>query len=164
MSHTDMKMNSGGQKFQKRVMNPRVFKAYMLGKAPLLGVTGAYLEHLDTHSGRLILPASRRVKNLFGSVFSAALLAGAETLTGALIVLHMRNQGKKLSARVASCSVETLDWEFSDLKLVAHDGERYADFVRRVAASGIQESETFEVVASSGSTLTHRISLTWTLE
>jgi hypothetical protein len=159
-----LELKEGGAAFKKRVSNPRVFKAYMLVKAPVLGVTGAYLDEIGTHAARLVVPYGRAAKNLFGNMFASAVLAGAETASASMIVLHTRNQGGKLTAELKKVSMESHASPTDDVRVIADDGAAYADFVRRAIDSGepIEETFTVTVVDSAGET-THRVELTWEL-
>lgn len=159
-----LEMKSGGTKFQKRVSNPRVFRAYMLAKAPVLGVTGSALEKIDTYGARLSIPFGRRAKSLFGTMFGAAVLAGAETTSGAMLVLHMRNQGAKLSVRLTKVELDVLEHVSEDITILCHDGVRYGEFVERVVQSATPSSETFELNAvTRDGRISHSLKLTWNI-
>lgn len=159
-----LELKEGGAAFQKRVSSPRVFRAYMLVKAPVLGVTGASLESIDTHGARMALPFSKRTKNLFGNMFGSAIIASAETTSASMLVIHIRNQGAKLSAELVGIEYQALEQVNEPLRVFAHGGLRYAEFVERAAASGKSEEESFEITAANaGGTTTHRLKLTWRL-
>lgn len=159
-----LELKDGGAAFKKRVSNARVFKIYMLVKAPILGVTGAYLEEIGTHGAQLVLPWGRATKNLFGKMFGSAVLAGAETASAAMCVLHIRNQGGSLTADLLEVSLKAHGHVDDDLRIFADDGARYADFVRRAIDSGQPVEETFTVKAVdvAGET-THELELRWRL-
>ncbi len=157
-----LELKEGGAAFKKRVSNPRVFKAYMLVKAPVLGVTGAYLEDIGTHGAHLVVPFGRTTKNLFGKLFGAAVLAGAETASASMIVLHMRNQGGKLTADLVGVSMQAHGEAAGDARVIADNGAAYAEFVRRAIDSGEPIEETFHVsVVDPDGERTHDIELTW---
>lgn len=159
-----LELKQGGEKFKNRVSNARVFRAYMLVKAPVLGVTGASLESIETHGARMALPFSGRAKNLFGGMFGAAVIAGAETTSAAMLVLHIRNQSAKLTAELAHLEYTAVEQVTEDLRVFAHEGARYAEFVEKAAAAGKSVEETFEVSAATvPGRVTHRIKLTWRL-
>ncbi len=164
MENRLLELNEGGAKFQKRVSSPRVFRAYMLVKAPVLGVTGASLESLETHGARMALPFTKRTKNLFGNMFGSAIIASAETTSASMLVLHIRNQGAKLTAELVGIEYQALEQANEPLRIFAHEGLRYAEFVELAATSGKSEEESFEVTASNAAgTTTHRLKLTWRL-
>lgn len=159
-----LELKDGGAAFKKRVSNPRVFKIYMLVKAPVLGVTGAYLEEIGTHGAQLVLPWGRAAKNLFGKMFGSAVLAGAETASAAMVVLHTRNQGGSLTADLVDVSMKSHGAVTSDLRVMCGDGARYADFVRRAIDSGEPIEETFSVtVVDDAGESTHELELRWRL-
>ena len=158
-----LEMHAGAKKFQSRVSNRRVFRIYMLAKNPVLGVTGATLEHIDTFQARMLLPESRAIKSLFGRTFAAAVCAAIETTSGAMLVLHMRNQERKFKADLRSLNVETLCGKPTKMRVLCHDGAKYADFVRR-AVSGEENLETFDInVVDEHGQPTHHCTLTWCL-
>lgn len=159
-----LQMNDGGAAFQKRLSSPGVFRAYMLVKAPVLGVTGASLESIDTHGARMALPFSKRTKNLFGNMFGSAIIASAETTSASMLVLHIRNQSAKLTAELVGIDFQALEQANEPLRIFAHEGLRYAEFVELAATSGKSEEESFEVTAATqGGKTTHRMKLTWRL-
>lgn len=159
-----LEMKAGGEKFKNRVSNPRVFRAYMLVKAPVLGITGAALEEIDTHGARMSLPFSKRVKNLFGGMFGAAVVAGAETTSAAMLVLHIRNQQAKLTAELVRVELDVMEQVAEDLRVFAHEGARYAEFVERAAAAGKPIEESFDVSAATrAGRVSHRLKFTWRL-
>lgn len=163
MQEALMEINEGGQKFIDRVSSPGMFRAYMLVKAPVLGVTGAYLEALDTHSARLVIPATRRIKNLFGDTFSAAIIAGAEIVSASMLVLHIRNQEAALTAQLASLHYVRHAAADSDLKILAHQGAAYANFVASAKEEGPQEAEFSVKAVNESGDITHEVALTWRL-
>lgn len=164
MEHRLLELNEGGQKFIDRVSNPTTFKTYMLVKAPVLGVTGAYLENLATHGSRMVLPFSRRTKDLFGNVFTAALLAGAEIASASMLVLHIRNQSAPLTAKLKKTSIEAHGDVDGDVKVLCHEGLHYAQFVEKAAESGAHAEHTFRAtIVDADGEITHEIELTWQL-
>ena len=100
-------LTQGGKTFKGRVDNPVVFRAYMMGKMPTLGITGAYIEDIDVTTSKVALPYSWGVKNLFGRGSTAAAVAAAEAAAVSLLVLNVRNQGASLTAHVRSRRTST---------------------------------------------------------
>ena len=160
-----LELQSGGLKFKNRVSSARVFKAYMLVKAPVLGVTGATLEEIGTHGVRMALPFSSRAKNLFGNMFGSAVIAAAETTSAAMLVLHIRNQGAKLTAELVGIDYKAIAQPTEDLRVFAHEGLRYAEFVQTAALSGKPETQAFTVsAATKAGDETHQLTLHWRLK
>lgn len=156
-------LTDGGAKFRDRVKNHRVFKLYMLVKEPVLGVTGAHLDVIQTDRIEMVLPHGRATKNLFGDFFGGAVAAAAETTSAAMCVLHIRNQGASLTAKLVEFTLRQEQPADGPLRIVADRGEQYAEFVERAVSNGEGE-ETFHLIAldESGRT-THSFSITWRL-
>lgn len=164
MDQALLELRPGGAKFIQRVSNANVFRAYMLVKAPVLGVTGASLKLLNTHGARLWLPYSKRVQNLFGGLFGAAVVAGAEIAAASMLVLHIRNQGAQLTADLVAMDYRVLHPVAEDLSVFAYDGARYASFVERATRAQEPVEETFEVTAGTKhGEETHKLHMTWRL-
>lgn len=159
-----MDLREGGAKFRNRVINPLMFRAYMLAKMPVLGVTGTYLDEINTHHCVATLPCGWTTKNLFGQTFNAAVLAAAETASVALLVLHIRNQDADVTPDVVEIDSRFGDATLEELQLRCDDGARYADFVARARHTDEPIEETFTVVVNDehGETV-HEVDLTWRL-
>ncbi len=165
MAHRLLEIQEGGQKFIDRVSSPRVFRAYMMVKAPVLGISGASLQSLDTSGARMLVPFGRRIKNLFGKMFGGAVLAAAETTSASMIVLHMRNQGVKLTADLLHVDYKMQANPETDIRVMAHDGLSYAKLVKDAAESGEPTEATFNVaVVDENDQQTHEIELTWRVQ
>lgn len=159
-----MDLRSGGKTFRDRVIRPLMFRAYMLGKMPVLGVTGSYLVEIDTRRAELILPFGWTTKNLFGRMFDSAVTAAAETTSLSLLVLHIRNQQADLTAELTRVETEIAESPDEDLHVRCADGHRYADFVARAAEQPPLEQD-FQVVAETGNGRgTHQFRFRWKLK
>ena len=158
-----MDLRQGGETFRNRVVNPLMFRSYMLVKMPVLGVTGAYLSQIDTRRTEMFLPFSWTTKNLFGHMFDSAVTAAAETVSLSLLVLHIRNQGADLTAELVEMDCRVDRTVERDLHLHCRDGYRYADFVNRASDSAPME-QTFEVVVETADGRpTHEFTYQWRL-
>lgn len=140
-----MDLREGGAKFRNRVVNPLMFRAYMLAKMPVLGVTGTYLDEINTHHCAATLPCGWTTKNLFGETFNAAVLAAAETTSVALLVLHIRNQDADVKPEVIEIKSKFGRPKLEELKLRCNDGARYADLVARAERADEPVEDTFSV-------------------
>lgn len=159
-----MDLRDRGTAFRNRVINPTMFRVYMLAKMPVLGVTGTYLTEIDTHRCVATLPCGWTTKNLFGNTFNAAVLAAAETASVSLLVLHLRNQDSKATPDVVRIESRFGKARLEELTLRCDDGERYAEFVARAAAAEEPLEETFTVRGSDrNGRPRHEIDITWRL-
>lgn len=158
-----MDLRPGGETFRDRVINPLMFRAYMLAKMPVLGVTGSYLVEIDTRRAELVVPYGWTTKNMFSRMFDSAVVAAAETTSLSLLVLHIRNQDADLTAELASIETEILESPTEDLHVRCTDGHRYADFVARAAREGPLEQD-FQVVAETANgRSSHQLRFRWRL-
>lgn len=158
-------LTSGGQTFKNRVDNPLVFRAYMLAKMPTLGITTAYLEEIDVTRSRVVLPYGWMVRDLFGRVSTAAILAAAEACSVSLLVLNIRNQGAALTPRPRAVSIECLDECREDMAFHVEDGEAYGAFVAEAVAHGDEVRRDLTVLGESADgRITHRVHIEWVLE
>lgn len=159
-----MDLREGGAKFRNRVINPLMFRAYMLAKMPVLGVTGTYLDEINTHHCAATLPCGWTTKNLFGETFNAAVLAAAETTSVALLVLHIRNQDADVKPEVVEIDSKFGRPKLEELKLRCSDGARYADFVARAKDADEPIEETFAVeIRDEHGREAHEVEITWRL-
>lgn len=159
-----MDLRERGAAFRNRVINPMMFRVYMLAKMPVLGVTGTYLTEIDTHRCVATLFCGWTTKNLFGNTFNAAVLAAAETASVALLILHVRNQEAQVTPDVVKLESRFGQARLEELTLRCDDGERYAEFVARAAAADGPIEETFTVRAlDEEGRGRHEIDITWRL-
>lgn len=163
-----LRLREGGETFRDRVRNPLMFKAYMLGKMPVLGVSGSYLAHIGPRRAEMAVPYGWRTKNLFGRLFDSAVIAAAETTSLALLVLHIRNQSTDFSAEMLHLEVDVHRAVSEDVRIRCNNGRAYAEFVRDAYHSpkGDREARTasFEVIAQTeDGALTHELRFTWRL-
>lgn len=158
-----MEMQEGAESFHDRVIHPWMFRAYMLAKMPVLGVTGTYLTDIDTEHCETVVPFGWGTKNLFGRFSDSAVVAAAETTSLALLVLHVRNQEAELTADLDSMSVDAGSPGENDLRVRCTEGVEAADFVYRADREPPRSREFHvKVERRSGGTV-YEVELDWTL-
>lgn len=161
MSKGPPNLSDGGREFRDRVKNPNLFRAYMLAKAPVLGVTGAYLDRIDLEQTEMVVPFGRGTKNLFGNMFGGALAAAAEMNSASMLVLHARNAGVSVNAELVRLTFEEHVSSRETLRAICRDGDRYAALVADAAANG-EATDTFGVVFLDNTGVkTHDVEITW---
>ena len=137
-----LEMTESGQTFLDRIKHPLMFKAYMLVKMPVLGVTGSYLADVDLEGAVGVLPDNWRTRNLFGRTSNAAIYAAAETVSTAMMVLHLRNIGSSLDAVITDVDIHIGTLGTSPLRIIDNNGLDYAQF--------IEETERTDADSASG--------------
>jgi len=158
-----MDLRPGGEAFRDRVASPLMFRAYMLAKMPVLGVTGSHLVEIDTRRSELVVPFGWTTQNLFGRMFDSAVVAAAETTSLALLVLHIRNQAADLTAELANIETQIVKTPIEDLHVRCRDGHRYADFVARAAADPPLEQDFQTVAETTNGQNCHQLRFRWRL-
>lgn len=165
-------LNDAGRAFQKRVENPKMFRAYMLAKQTTLGVTGAFLEIIELHHVRLILPtAGRTTKDLFGRPATAAILGAAEMCSAALLMLQLRNQRATYRPLLTNLTMETLhprEHRATPATRMSFEVEDAAAHARLVAETIHERPEELTrslvvIARDQNQEQTHRVTLSWTL-
>lgn len=158
-----MEMREGAETFRDRVIHPWMFRAYMLAKMPVLGVTGTYLTDIDTEHCETVIPFGWGTKNLFGRFSDSAVVAAAETTSLALLVLHVRNQEAELTADLESMSVDAEPPEEEDLRVRCTEGAEAADFVYRADREPPRSREFHVRVERPGGSKVYDVELDWRL-
>lgn len=165
-------LNEAGGAFQKRVQNPKMFRAYMLAKQTTLGVTGAFLERIELDHVRLVLPTSNRTnQDLFGRPATAAILGAAEMSAAALLMLQLRNQRSTYRPLLTNLTMELLHPREhrahppTRMTFEVEDPAALAAFVARATQERPEESSSDVVVVGrdQNQERTHLIRLQWTL-
>lgn len=156
-------LNEGGAKFRDRVSKPSMFRAYMLVKQPVLGVTGAHIENIGSDGCAILMPWGRGTKSLFGTMFGAAVVAAAETVTSALLVLHIRNESANLTAELVKMELEQFKAAWETVRVTCIEGALARDLVRSAARDGQAEGSLEVRVLTDLGLLTHRLRITWRL-
>ena len=158
-----MDLQPGGEAFRSRVVNPLMFRAYMLAKMPVLGVTGSYLADIGTRRCEMVVPYGWSTKNLFGRFFDSAVVAAAETTSLALLVLHIRNQDAALTADLVEIDADVLASPGDDLYVRCENGHHYADFVSRGATQAPVEHTFTAHAETSAGEVSHELEFRWRL-
>jgi len=158
-----LEMREGGRAFRDRVSNPWAFRAYMMVKMPVLGITGSYLTHLGPRRAELVTPFGWGTKNLFGGLFDSAVMAAVETTTLSLIVLHSRNQQADLAAELTHVEIGRRASVKQQVRVRCDQGLKVARAVESAGAACPHEFSLHATVDSEGGRRTHDVALRWRL-
>jgi len=71
------------ERMRRRLLNPWMFRAYLVGRLPLAAAAGLRLRRLDETGCDVWLPGGWRTRNPFASTYFAAQAMAAEMSTGA---------------------------------------------------------------------------------
>ena len=78
-----MSLTPPAERMRRRLLNPWLFQAYLVGRIPLAAAAGLRLRRLDDTGCDVWLPGGWRTRNPFASTYFAAQAMAAEMSTGA---------------------------------------------------------------------------------
>jgi uncharacterized protein DUF4442 len=78
-----MSLTPQAERMRRRLLNPWLFRAYLVGRLPLAAAAGLRLRRLDDTGCDVWLPGGWRTRNPFASTYFAAQVMAAEMSTGA---------------------------------------------------------------------------------
>ena len=137
-----MSLTPEAERLRRRLLDPWLFRGYLLGRLPLAAFAGLRLRRLDEAGCEVWLPGGWRTRNPFASTYFAAQAMAAEMSTGApamilvqgapaSIALILRGIEAVFTKRVQGPSVFTFD-DVAGMHAV----------IARAASSGESESYT----------------------
>jgi hypothetical protein len=78
-----MSLTLEAERLRRRLLNPWLFRAYLIGRIPLAAFAGLRVRRLDDRGCDVWLPGGWRTRNPFASTYFAAQAMAAEMSTGA---------------------------------------------------------------------------------
>lgn len=78
-----MSLTPEAERMRRRLLNPWLFRGYLVGRLPLAAAAGLRLRRLDDTACDVWLPGGWRTRNPFASTYFAAQAMAAEMSTGA---------------------------------------------------------------------------------
>ena len=125
-------------------------------KIPVLFFLSPTVVEVNDYRCVVQIPLTRRSKNHLGSMYFAALAAGADC-AGGLIAMKLVDEaascGKKISLVFKDFKAEFLKRAEGDVLFTCEDGQAIRQMVERVAASGERETLPVHVTATVPSKL-----------
>lgn len=165
-AHTTLRaLGAAAEKFRKQILGWLPFHGFLWLKLPLAGFAGLRVRALDATTCEVTVPAGWRTRNPFGSVYFAAHAMAAEMSTGALVLLHVADQGEgRVSTLITGLKADYKKAAKATVTYRCTAGESVADAVRRALATG--EPTTVEVVTLGfvGTELTAEFRFTWSMK
>lgn len=134
------------------VLSPAVretlaLRFFSLVRIPLLFYIRARVA--DFTPGRVVVtvPLRRRSRNHLGSMYFAALCAGADCAAGVAAMHFIRRRDKRISMVFKDFEAHFLRRAEGDVHFICEQGGEIAQLVSRAAESGERVEQTFDVVA-----------------
>jgi acyl-coenzyme A thioesterase PaaI-like protein len=122
-------------------------RLFSLARIPLLFYIGARVADLTPARMVVIVPLRRRTRNHLGSMYFAALCAGADCAAGALAMHFIRRRDKRISMVFKDFQANFLRRAEGDVHFICEQGSEIAQLVARAADSGERVEQTFDVTA-----------------
>lgn len=122
-------------------------RLFGLARIPLLAYIGAKVRDVTAEHMVVMVPLRRRTRNHLGSVYFAALCAGADCAAGAFAMHFMRQHKVKISMIFKSFRADFHSRAEGDVHFICEQGREMAQFVALAAASAERVEQTFDVVA-----------------
>lgn len=132
--------------YQKKVLNPWIFRTGMFFRLPSVFFWGIIVRSLDEKQCKLTLPYSWRTQNPFKSIYFAALAGAAELSTGALCQLHLAGRSPH-SMLVVHFQMEYLKKAASLITLSCYQGDDLKFFLDSLTAKG--QTGTFKMLSTA---------------
>jgi uncharacterized protein DUF4442 len=115
-----MSLTPEAERLRRRLLNPWLFRAYLVGRLPLAAAAGLRLRRLDDTGCDVWLPGGWRTRNPFASTYFAAQAMAAEMSTGApasvlvasapaSVAFILRGIRATFTKRIAGGSIFTFD-------------------------------------------------------
>lgn len=122
-------------------------RLFSLARIPLLAYIRAQVADVTDERMVVVVPLRRRTRNHLGSMYFAALCAGADCAAGVLAMRFIRRRDPRISMVFKDFRADFLRRAEGDVHFICEQGGQIAQLVARAAESGERVEQTFEVVA-----------------
>lgn len=122
-------------------------RLFSVARIPLLFYIRVAVAEIAPERMVVVVPLRRRTRNHLGSMYFAALCAGADCAVGAYAMHYIRQRKKRISMVFKSFHAEFLRRAEGDVHFICEQGRDIAKLVDDAAASGERVEQTFDVVA-----------------
>lgn len=150
--------------YQKKVLNPWIFRMGMLFKLPSVFFWGIKIQSLDEKQVELTLPFRWATQNPFKSIYFASLAGAAELSTGALCQLHLAGR-EPHSMLVVNFQMEYLKKAVTKITLSCEQGDELEIFLNGLSTKG--DVGTFQmnsVARDLSGDVVARANITWSFK
>jgi len=120
---------------------PSKLNTFLLFKLPSAYFSGVRVKQISTEKCTVSVKHRWVNQNPFNSMYFAVQAMAAELTTGALVMYHIKNSGKKISMLVANNKGNFSKKAKGRITFTCNDGHLIADAIARTVATG--EGQTF---------------------
>ena len=121
--------------------SPRKFNAFLLLKLPSAYISGVRLKAIDANQCTVSVKHRWVNQNPFQSMYFAVQAMAAELSTGALVMLHIKDSGLKISMLVARNKAEFTKKATGRITFICKDGHLVEEAIQSAITTG--EGQTF---------------------
>ncbi len=124
-----------------------VLRLFSLARIPLLFYIRPAVADITPERMVVRIPLRRRTRNHLGSMYFAALCAGADCAAGAYAMHFIRRQERRISMVFKSFQADFLRRAEGEVHFICEQGREIAQLVARAAATGERVEQAFDVIA-----------------
>jgi len=130
--------------FKQRMLNPFIFKLFLLFKLPMAFLSGLKLKELTTEHSLIKMKYKYLNKNPFGSIYFACLSMSGELASGILAASTIYESSSKVSMLVVKFDVKFLKKAVGTISFRCNDGLAIKKTIDSAIASG--EGKTIDAI------------------
>lgn len=120
---------------------PSKLNTFLLVKLPSAYISGVRVTHISTEQCTVSVKHRWINQNPFGSMYFATQAMAAELTTGAMVMYHIKNSGKKISMLVANNKGNFSKKAKGRITFTCNQGHLIKEAISRAVATG--EGQTF---------------------
>lgn len=152
-------------KFQRQVLNPFLFKAFLLWKLPMGFIARLRITTLTQHEAKVTVPHGWLNQNPFGSMYFAVQTMAAEMSLGAMILMAAQSGKHPVSTFVVGQESEFVKQAKSKVTFTCKDGDKIFQAIAETLETGEPVVITANTVGvdAQGNEVS-RFSFTWSFK
>ena len=151
--------------FIGKIMNPWMFRYFLLRKVPLGLLAGMKLKYLDMHRCEATIPYRWITTNPFKSAYFAALAMAAELSNGSLALLAVYKCNPSVAVIIVGMEAEFIKKATSLTTFTCEDGDKLLAAVERAQKTGESVTQKVQTIgrAEDGSEVA-KFTFTWSFK
>lgn len=151
--------------FIAKMMNPWMFRYFLLRKVPLGLIAGMRLKYLDMHRCEATIPYRWITTNPFKSAYFAALAMAAELSNGSMALLAVYKRKPTVAVIIVGMEAEFIKKATSLTTFTCEDGDKLLAAVERAQQTGEAVTQKVQTIgrAEDGSEVA-KFTFTWSFK
>jgi len=153
------------KRFINRLLNPILFKLFLLYKLPLAFVARLKMAELSPERAKVSIPYGWLTQNPFKSTYFAALSMAAEMSTGVLGLMALETAGAPVSFLVVGLKADFTKKATDVTTFTCQNGPLFFDAVAKTLSTGEPVSvEALSVGTNKAGEEVARFTITWSMK